>query len=114
MADLTYTDVFVPGGFPGHTYNPRLGLELENGVRQVLDNLCKLVTVTGHTKSGKTVLVHQVLPRDEAVWIDGGVIGEEEDFWTTIIGQLELFQTSETGQSKGGQPRKLRPPPRAE
>lgn len=101
MADLRYTDVFVPGGFPRHTYNPRLGLQLEKNVRQALDNLCKLVTVTGHTKSGKTVLVRKVLPRNEVIWIDGGVIGAEEDFWTIIINQLELFQTSDTSQSEG-------------
>lgn len=100
MDDLRYTDVFVPGGYPRHTYNPRSNLKLESSVGEALENLCKLVTVTGHTKSGKTVLVRKVLPRENSIWIDGGVIGTEEDFWTTIIDQLELFQTSESSQSK--------------
>ena len=88
-----YTEIFVPGGYPRYTYNPRLSLRLEHRLRQVLENLCKLVTVTGHTKSGKTVLVRSILPRAEAVWVDGGGIGEEDDFWNTVIDQLELFQT---------------------
>ncbi len=82
----------MPGGFPRHTYNPRLELRLETKLKQVLENLCKLAIVTGHTKSGKTVLVRNVLPREDAVWVDGGAIGEEDDFWTTIIDQLQLFQ----------------------
>jgi hypothetical protein len=100
MSDLQYTDVFVPGGFPRHTYNPRLELDLEKNVSQVTENLCKLVAVTGHTKSGKTVLVRSILPREEAIWVDGGGVGEEDDFWTTVIDQLNLFQTTEVAQEK--------------
>ena len=97
---LRYTEVFVPGGFPSHTYNPRRNLQLEETVGEVRNNLCKLVTVTGHTKSGKTVLVRSVLPREESIWVDGGVIGEEEDFWTTVVDQLELFQDEEIGEGE--------------
>jgi hypothetical protein len=100
MTVLRYTDVFVPGGFPRHTYNPRLGLKLEASVRQVAENLCKLVPVTGHTKSGKTVLVRSIFPREEAIWVDGGGVGAEDDFWTTVIDQLELFQTTEVSEEK--------------
>ena len=100
MKDMRYTDVFVPGGFPRHTYNPRLDLNLEEMVRQVKENLCKLVTVTGHTKSGKTVLVRSVLSREEAIWVDGGGVGAEEDFWTTVIDQLQLFQETRAVEGK--------------
>lgn len=100
MAAFRFTDVFVPGGFPRHTYNPRLGLKLETSVRQVADNLCKLIPVTGHTKSGKTVLVRSIFPREEAIWVDGGGVGAEDDFWTTIIDQLELFQITGVANEK--------------
>ncbi|MCB2201747.1 ATP-binding protein [bacterium] len=96
MDALRYSDVFVPGGFPRLTYNPRMELQLETSIQQVTENLCKLVPVTGHTKSGKTVLVRSILPREEAIWVDGGGVGAEEDFWTTIIGQLDLFQETES------------------
>lgn len=92
MGIYRYTEVFVPGGFPRHTYNPRVDWRLEDRLRQISENLCKLAIVTGHTKSGKTVLVRNVLPREESVWVDGGSVGEEDDFWTTVIDQLELFQ----------------------
>ena len=92
MPALRFYDVFVPGGFPRHTYNPRATLQLEERLAEVRQNLCKLVTVTGHTKSGKTVLTRKVLPPDEAIWIDGGTIGLEDDLWHLIINALELYQ----------------------
>ncbi len=92
---LRYQDIFVPGGFPNHTYNPRVDLKLEERLHEVKENLCKLVTVTGQTKSGKTVLARRVLPREDCVWVDGGTVSAEEDFWQVVIEQLDLFQTTE-------------------
>lgn len=88
---LRFSDVFVPGGFPRHTYNPRADLHLERQLLEAKENLCKLVTITGQTKSGKTVLTRRVFPREESCWIDGGSISEENDFWNIIIDELELF-----------------------
>jgi hypothetical protein len=96
---LKYQDVFVPGGFPRHTYNPRVDLQLESRLGEVTNNLCKLVTVTGQTKSGKTVLARKVLPPEETIWIDGGTVSEEDDFWHVIIEQLELFQDTRQDNS---------------
>lgn len=96
MAELNYFEIFVPGGFPRHTYNPRPTLQLELRLAEVRQNLCKLATVTGHTKSGKTVLTRKIFPREECVWIDGGLVGEERDLWDLVIEQLELFQSNQT------------------
>lgn len=98
---VRHQDVFVPGGFPRHTYNPRLDLQLEAKVAESRDNLCKLVTVTGQTKSGKTVLVRKVLPPEDCVWVDGGAVSVEDEFWQILVDQLELFQT--TGQEQSAQ-----------
>jgi hypothetical protein len=99
-----YQDVFVPGGFPRQTYNPRADLELESKLRESKENLCKLVTVTGQTKSGKTVLARSVLPREECVWVDGGIVSAEDDFWQVVLEQLDLFQGTEeeTGSATTG------------
>lgn len=98
---MRYSEIFVPGGFPRYTYNPRASRRLEERLAEVADNLCKLSTVTGHTKSGKTVLVRGAYPPDQAIWVDGGTVGEEEDFWSTIIEQLELFQDASEGSVSG-------------
>jgi hypothetical protein len=96
VANLRYQDVFVPGGFPRHTYNPRVDLKLETKLAESKENLCKLVTVTGQTKSGKTVLARRVFALEESIWIDGGTVSEENDFWDQIIQQLDLFQSVDT------------------
>ena len=92
---LRYQEIFVPGGFPRHTYNPRGALQLEAKLHECKENLCKLVTVTGHTKSGKTVLARKVLAPEEAIWIDGGTVTQEDDFWQVVVERLSLFQGSE-------------------
>lgn len=94
---MRYSDVFVPGGFPRHTYNPRTTRKLEDRLSEAIENLCKLTTITGHTKSGKTVLVRNAYPPENALWIDGGTISEEEDFWSIIIEELGLFQNITDG-----------------
>lgn len=97
---LKYFDVFVAGGNPRHTYNPRSTRDLEKKIASVKQNLCKLVVVTGHTKSGKTVLVQKVLPPEESVWIDGGSASSEDEFWSIVVDQLKLFQTTESEQGR--------------
>lgn len=79
MKTFRTSDVFVPGGMPKLTYVSRAERNLEDRLRAANDNLCKLVTITGATKSGKTVLVSQVFPRAECLWIDGGTVREEDD-----------------------------------
>jgi len=98
---IRYQEVFVAGGFPKHTYNPRADLQLENQLRESRENLCKLVTVTGQTKSGKTVLVRSVLPREECAWVDGGTVSAEDDFWQVVLEQLDIFQTTEEEAGAG-------------
>lgn len=90
---MKYSDVFVPGGFPQYTYYARDEIKLEERLNEGRENLCKLITITGQTKSGKTVLTKKVYPKDSSIWIDGGSVKSEEDFWQQIIDQLEYFQT---------------------
>lgn len=87
---IKYSEVFVPGGFPTYTYNPRQNRQLEDSIREASNNY-KLLVVTGPTKSGKTVLVNKVFPRAENLWIDGGSITTEDSFWELIISDLDGY-----------------------
>lgn len=91
MNSYRTSKVFVPGGLPVLTYNPRNELKLEDSIKKAKDNLCKLMIVTGATKSGKTVLVKNVFPKQRSVWFDGGSFSNEDDFWTEVITQLDGF-----------------------
>ena len=110
MLKLRTNAVFVPGGMPQHTYIARAERELERMLRGVADNLCKLATLTGSTKSGKTVLANRIFPptNGENIWIDGGTVKSENDLWTQVISELggftsaEFASSEESSQSTGG------------
>ncbi len=81
---------------PELTYVPRTERDLERRLGEVEDNLCKLVVVTGPTKTGKTVLVRKVLRSEKPlVWIDGGLVNSEEDFWNECLNGLHSHQELE-------------------
>lgn len=96
-----YNDVFIPGGTPTVTYNPRRGRNLEDRVQQTKKNICKLMIITGPTKTGKTVLVEKVFGREKPVWIEGGSICDNEEyFWENVIAQLQIASEFEEHQSQ--------------
>lgn len=89
--------VFVPGGMPDLTYVPRTERDLEKRLAEVKDNLCKLVVVTGATKAGKTVLVKKVLKGQQPlVWIDGGLIQSEDEFWQECLRSIDAVLVVES------------------
>jgi len=102
--------IFTPGGMPRLTYVERAERKLEKKLGEANNHLCKMVTLTGATKSGKTVLTNRIFPRmeDNNIWIDGGSVGTEDDFWTQIINELKAFTeidettAKESNQSMNG------------
>lgn len=95
--------VFIPGGQPTLTYNPRKELRLEEYLEEAKDYLCKLVMMTGSTKSGKTVLTNKVFPKSESVWFDGGSFSSENDFWIEIVQQLDTDKSISESRDKNTQ-----------
>ena len=94
--------MFNCGGFPRYTYNPRVQLKLEEQVEEYLESGHKLLSLSGPTKSGKTVLCRKLIPKDRGIWISGGDIRQEDDFWNAIINNLGLYTnfTSEHSEAK--------------
>lgn len=92
--------VFIPGGQPTFTYNPRKNLKLEDSLEEAKDYLCKLVMMTGSTKSGKTVLTNKVFPKSDTIWFDGGSFSTENDFWLEVVQQLDTYVDEAVIESK--------------
>jgi len=111
MTKVSAGTVFVAGGLPTVTYNPRADLRLEDRLRDYLDERHKILSVSGPTKSGKTVLLRSVIK--EGIWLAGGEIGTVSDFWGTVGDKLEVLleeqiakrddETTSTATSGGGQ-----------
>lgn len=94
-------EVFVPGGLPTVTYNPRTELRLEERLRDYLDERHRILSLSGPTKSGKTVLLRAILREVDAVWLSGGEVSNVDDFWAQVADQLGLF-TQETFSGHSG------------
>jgi hypothetical protein len=97
-------DVFVPGGTPKITYNPRTERHLETEVQNYLSQGGKALSVSGPTKCGKTVLIAKLLPPDVSIWIQGSDISSAEDLWRGVVDFLGLWDTVEvaTGTTSAG------------
>lgn len=95
------SQVFVPGGMPKLTYVERTEGEIRERLESSKDNLCKLVTLTGQTKSGKTVLTQMIFPftDPDVIWIDGGSISTENDIWEQVLDKLNIYTSEEINTS---------------
>jgi hypothetical protein len=96
-------NVFVAGGTPQITYNPRDARRQEIEVASFLDQHGKALSVSGPTKSGKTVLIERSLPRHSAIWIQGSDIGSAESFWEHIVDFLGLYDQVEVSTQNSSQ-----------
>lgn len=92
---LRVGQVFVAGGLPTVTYNPRSQLRLEQQVEDYLDERHRILSVSGPTKTGKTVLVKNVLMNAEAIWTSGGTIRSAADLWDAVADELGIQSSTE-------------------
>lgn len=93
-------DVFTQGGQPSITYVDRAHLGLEAALKKAVAQRTAVVSLTGATKAGKTVLCRSVMQPVEYVWIDGGQAKSEKGFWDKVYHELRL--PVEWKESEGG------------
>jgi len=92
---LSAFDVFTPSSFPEHTYVPRDEEALEKKLRFALGTKGQIVSVSGPSKSGKTVLVERVVGKENLIPIVGAGIRDPEHVWTRILDWMDTpTQTS--------------------
>ena len=79
------SEVFTPGHFPKHTF---VDEHLESHRRELLDTLdagSMLVSISGPSKSGKTVFVEQCLGRENLIQVTGAGVKTPEDLWMRVF-----------------------------
>lgn len=86
-------DVFVPGGVPMHTYVERADVIEKRLAESFFDNK-QVVMFIGPTKIGKSVVAQKVIPKDKAIWMEGGRIDSIDDLYEQIVARLGLFTES--------------------
>lgn len=84
------TDVFTPSDYPTHTYVAREEETLETRLRQALDTPGEVVSVSGPSKSGKTVLIEKIAGRDNLIPLTGASISSAEDVWEKVLNWMDV------------------------
>jgi hypothetical protein len=87
---LRATEVFVPGAYPLHTYVERKGEGFEKILCDALDTPGQVVSLSGPSKSGKTVLVEKVVGRDYLIPITGASLSTPEEVWTQALNWMDM------------------------
>ncbi|MFZ1939084.1 MAG: hypothetical protein WBA18_21160 [Terracidiphilus sp.] len=96
---LRAIDVFTPGTYPVHNYVERIQQGLEQALRDGLDTPGQLVSLSGPSKSGKTVLVERVVSRDLLIPISGASIERAQEVWTRVLDWMDTPETVITSHS---------------
>lgn len=94
MTRLRYKDVFKPGAYPEKTYITRRNqyskLSYEDRLRKALDTDGFLISITGPSKTGKTVLCEGVIGLDSMVEVNGNDLEKHDNFWDAVAAQAGI------------------------
>src|SRR5579863_4647347 len=90
MADppVSRDTVFIAGGQPSITYVGRDHLDMERRLARAIAAPNQIVSLSGPTKSGKTVLCRHVLADRQYVWIEGGQTPTAASVWDKVCYEL--------------------------
>ena len=78
------------------TYVQREELHIERQLARAIAAPYHIVSLSGPTKTGKTVLCRKVLGEREYIWIDGGEIKSADDFWDRVRSELNIASETQT------------------
>src|ERR1700680_1350654 len=95
---MKVTDVFTPGSLPEHTYNSREDLRLEWRLLEALETKGIICSVSGPSKSGKTVLCESVVGKRKMLLVTGGGVSNENSFWQKVRQKIGIPESRTRGQ----------------
>ena len=93
--------VFVAGGQPTVRYVQREDQHIERNLARAIATPNQIVSLSGTTKTGKTVLCRRILGSREFIWLDGGQHSTAESVWAHVARELRL--PDEISESSSGQ-----------
>jgi hypothetical protein len=99
---LRAADVFTPGSFPEHSYVQRTNATLEQTLADSLETPGLIVSISGPSKSGKTVLVERVVGKDMLIPVPGASIKSPADVWSSVLDWMDAPSSTTSTQTYGG------------
>ncbi len=88
--NLKATTVFTPGAFPLYTYVERTDKRYEERLQDAIDIQGQVISISGPSKSGKTVLVEKVVGTNNLITITGAGINRADDMWSRILDWMSV------------------------
>lgn len=101
MKNLRAIEVFTPSEFPLHTYVSRDDSRLEQRLRDAPETPGEVVSISGPSKSGKTVLVERVVGED-LIPISGAGIKLADQLWDRILDWMDVPASTGRVSTLGG------------
>ena len=89
----------MAGGQPTITYVERPAIHVELNLARAIATPNQIVSLSGPTKTGKTVLCRRILGQRQYVWIDGGQVQDVTGFWKKVAFELEIPNSTESETS---------------
>lgn len=94
--------VFTPNDTPTVTYVDRSEHKLEQKLRDYCATPNMVVSLSGPSKSGKTVLIKKVVPEDLLISVVGAGISSADNLWERVLNWMGTpIETTETKASGG-------------
>src|SRR5262245_27786623 len=85
MARLSSAEVFTPTSFPSHTYVTRAEVHNERLLREWIRSATQIASISGPSKSGKTVLVQHVVGEDNLITVSGASVRTPDQLWERVL-----------------------------
>ena len=96
---MNFREVFTPTDQPTVTYVKRNSKKLEQNLRDYLETPNAVVSISGPSKTGKTVLLRRVVDPDLLIPLTGAAIRSIDDFWRGILAWMEAPESRTIGTS---------------
>lgn len=98
------TDVFTPGRLPTVTYIDEHLVQRRQQLLDTLDAGSMLVSISGPSKSGKTVFVEQTLGKENVIAVTGAGVKTPTDLWVRIFDIIgtPVVRSSTSGSTFAG------------
>lgn len=85
MARLSSAEVFTPTSYPTHTYVERDHLHHERLLREWIRSSTQIASISGPSKSGKTVLVQRVVGEGNLITVSGASVRTADQLWERVL-----------------------------
>lgn len=93
-------EVFTPAGVPTATYVERGSQDLEQQLRNAISTPGMIASLSGPSKSGKTVLINRIIAKDDLIQISGAAIRSAEMMWDRVLTWMDVPTTTTRNSSK--------------